>query len=64
MATGTVKWFNAEKGFGFISYPQPEGATQRSGDKSQLNKFSGLEQPQSPGNSPKHSKRCLLRWWS
>ena len=24
MATGTVKWFNAEKGFGFIS--QPEGA--------------------------------------
>jgi cold shock protein len=24
MASGTVKWFNAEKGFGFIS--QPEGA--------------------------------------
>jgi CspA family cold shock protein len=24
MATGTVKWFNAEKGFGFIS--QAEGA--------------------------------------
>ena len=24
MATGTVKWFNAEKGFGFIS--QPDGA--------------------------------------
>ena len=24
MATGTVKWFNAEKGFGFIS--QPGGA--------------------------------------
>jgi CspA family cold shock protein len=24
VATGTVKWFNAEKGFGFIS--QPEGA--------------------------------------
>ncbi|HVM66744.1 MAG TPA: cold shock domain-containing protein, partial [Acidimicrobiales bacterium] len=24
MSTGTVKWFNAEKGFGFIS--QPEGA--------------------------------------
>ena len=24
MATGTVKWFNAEKGFGFIS--QSEGA--------------------------------------
>ena len=24
MATGTVKWFNAEKGFGFIA--QPEGA--------------------------------------
>ena len=23
MATGTVKWFNAEKGFGFIS--QPDG---------------------------------------
>jgi len=24
VATGTVKWFNAEKGYGFIS--QPEGA--------------------------------------
>ena len=24
MATGTVKWFNNEKGFGFIS--QPDGA--------------------------------------
>jgi cold shock protein len=24
MASGTVKWFNAEKGFGFIA--QPEGA--------------------------------------
>jgi cold shock protein len=24
VASGTVKWFNAEKGFGFIS--QPEGA--------------------------------------
>ena len=24
MATGTVKWFNAEKGFGFIA--QPDGA--------------------------------------
>jgi cold shock protein len=24
VATGTVKWFNADKGFGFIS--QPEGA--------------------------------------
>jgi CspA family cold shock protein len=24
MANGTVKWFNAEKGFGFIA--QPEGA--------------------------------------
>ncbi len=24
MTTGTVKWFNADKGFGFIS--QPEGA--------------------------------------
>ena len=22
MATGTVKWFNADKGFGFISQPQ------------------------------------------
>lgn len=24
MKTGTVKWFNAEKGFGFISVPNEE----------------------------------------
>lgn len=24
MKTGTVKWFNAEKGFGFISVPDEE----------------------------------------
>ncbi|MGE5630384.1 MAG: cold-shock protein [Caulobacteraceae bacterium] len=24
MKTGTVKWFNAEKGFGFISVPDSE----------------------------------------
>ena len=24
MATGTVKWFNAEKGFGFIAQPSGE----------------------------------------
>ena len=46
MATGTVKWFNAEKGFGFITPDGAEGDVFVHYSEIQSNGFRTLEENQ------------------
>lgn len=59
MATGTVKWFNAEKGFGFIApedgsadvfahYSEISGSGYRSLDENQKVEFDVTQGPKGP----------------
>ena len=72
MATGTVKWFNAEKGFGFIapddgsadvfvhfSAIQAEGY--RSLEENSKVEFEVTQGPKGPAGRPGSSGRLILR---